>query len=130
MIIKVHYDSKSGDILGFYPDSINYPCIPEPNIEINEDTWQDCFENQRLRAVDIKNKKIITVAPSAPTKEQLLTQIRFTRNKLLAASDWTQLPDNTLTAEQKVDWAKYRQELRDMPTACDPYNPVYPVSPE
>lgn len=32
---------------------------------------------------------------------------------LLRDSDWSQLPDVPLTAEQKQAWADYRQELRD-----------------
>jgi IS1 family transposase len=35
------------------------------------------------------------------------------RDEKLQASDWTQLPDVPLTAEQKAEWATYRQELRD-----------------
>jgi hypothetical protein len=33
---------------------------------------------------------------------------------LLAESDWTQLPDVPLSAEQKTAWATYRQQLRDI----------------
>jgi hypothetical protein len=36
------------------------------------------------------------------------------RNYYLQSSDWTQLPDVPLSDEQKREWAKYRQELRDM----------------
>lgn len=39
--------------------------------------------------------------------------VRYARNQLLFASDWTQLPDAPLTAEQKEQWNLYRQELRD-----------------
>ena len=37
------------------------------------------------------------------------------RNRLLAGSDWTQLPDNALTDSKKAEWATYRQALRDLP---------------
>lgn len=40
--------------------------------------------------------------------------IRARRNGLLASSDWTQLPDAPLSAEEKQSWAEYRQILRDM----------------
>ena len=39
------------------------------------------------------------------------------RNKLLADSDWTQLPDVPLTDEQKTAWQTYRQALRDITSA-------------
>lgn len=34
------------------------------------------------------------------------------RNALLAVSDWTQLPDVSIS--DKTDWATYRQQLRDL----------------
>ena len=37
------------------------------------------------------------------------------RNFLLMDSDWTQLGDVQLTAEQKALWVTYRQKLRDIP---------------
>lgn len=42
---------------------------------------------------------------------------RATRNALLAASDWSQLPDAqaAMSDRKKKAWLKYRQELRDNP---------------
>jgi hypothetical protein len=45
-----------------------------------------------------------------------ILQVRNQRNQLLAQSDWTQMADSPLTAEQKAAWAVYRQQLRDLPT--------------
>ena len=39
---------------------------------------------------------------------------RETRDWLLAASDYTQLPDVYFNAGVKSQWATYRQQLRDM----------------
>jgi hypothetical protein len=58
-----------------------------------------------------------------------MENIRKVRNNLLAQSDWTQLSDVALTEDQKSDWKKYRQELRDLPENCDPKNPIYPSIP-
>jgi len=59
----------------------------------------------------------------AATKQQWATLYRV-RNDKLAASDWTQLPDVLLTAEQVTAWREYRQALRDWPdTVTDPWNP-------
>lgn len=41
-------------------------------------------------------------------------KIRSHRNKLLSETDWTQLPDNSLSQEQKDQWVGYRQKLRDI----------------
>lgn len=39
---------------------------------------------------------------------------REKRNKLLADSDWTQMPDSPLTDEAKTSWATHRTALRDL----------------
>lgn len=55
------------------------------------------------------------------------TAIRTERNKRLADSDWTQLPD---APADKTVWAAYRQELRDVTSQTDPFNIVWPVAPD
>ena len=41
--------------------------------------------------------------------------MRKIRDSLLAASDWTQMPDSPLTDDERAAWATYRQALRDAP---------------
>lgn len=56
--------------------------------------------------------------------------VRGKRNLLLSQSDWTQLPDAPLTAEQRQEWSKYRQDLRDLPqTFENAEDVVYPEGP-
>jgi hypothetical protein len=55
-----------------------------------------------------------------PTDDELRQAMRALRNRRLAASDWTQLPDNGLTDEQRAAWATYRQQLRDAPANWTP----------
>lgn len=55
------------------------------------------------------------------TNEHGLFELRMERDKLLAESDWTQMPDSPLTDSQKTSWATYRQALRDM---TDTYSTV------
>jgi hypothetical protein len=57
-------------------------------------------------------------------------EVRAERNRLLAESDWTQLADVVLTDEAKLEWATYRQELRDI-TAQEgfPFDVTYPTKP-
>jgi hypothetical protein len=43
--------------------------------------------------------------------------MRIVRNRLLADSDWTQLPDAQC---DKTAWATYRQALRDFPATWKP----------
>ena len=48
-----------------------------------------------------------------------LEDLRETRNKLLAESDWTRMDDNGLDDDDREIWAIYRQELRDLPESLD-----------
>ena len=44
-----------------------------------------------------------------------LRDLRATRGTLLLSSDWTQVNDSPLTDEKKLEWAVYREALRDVP---------------
>lgn len=92
-----------------------------PNIKIVDITNMN---PQPEEGWDWDGKKAVPPPPVDPMPE-----IRERRNYLLAACDWTQLPDAALTPEQKAAWAVYRQQLRDFPAVCDPNNPVWPVPP-
>ena len=72
---------------------------------------------------------IIPMDLSNPSDENIATAIRGWRNRELAASDWTQLPDVDLA--NKWDWAVYRQALRDMMAQNeDPKLIVFPEPPK
>lgn len=72
---------------------------------------------RRLIVVPPDDQRILTV-------DLVLThQQREMRNKMLAACDWTQLLDSSLSAEKKAEWATYRQTLRDI--TADPLFPTY-----
>lgn len=53
--------------------------------------------------------------------------IRCQRDGMLAASDWTQLPDAPIDRQA---WAVYRQALRDITNADDPFDITWPAKPE
>lgn len=59
--------------------------------------------------------------------EQMWSEVRASRDKLLVQSDWTQLPD--VPTVLKTSWATYRQALRDITSQTDPAAIVWPVSP-
>lgn len=57
-----------------------------------------------------------------------ILRIKNWRNDQLTSSDWTQLSDVDLA--NKLDWAVYRQALRDLPQqGPDPKLWVFPVPP-
>lgn len=49
-------------------------------------------------------------------KYKALAKLRYFRDIELKDSDWTQMPDNSLTDEKRQEWANYRQQLRDLPS--------------
>lgn len=59
----------------------------------------------------------------------LALDVAMKRQKLLAASDWTQLPDVAIA--NKAAWAAYRQELRDITTQAGyPTEITWPTPPQ
>jgi hypothetical protein len=57
--------------------------------------------------------------------------LRVERDKRLAKTDWTQIPDSPLDADKKAEFATYRQALRDITetyTSLD--DAIFPVEPE
>lgn len=53
--------------------------------------------------------------PVAVPAEQAASLARALRDRLLTASDWTQMPDAPLSEEVRNAWAEYRQALRGVP---------------
>jgi hypothetical protein len=59
-----------------------------------------------------------------------VSDVTLKRQKLLYASDWTQIPNGPLTSAQQSAWATYRQELRDIPAQSGyPFNVIWPTPP-
>jgi len=63
-----------------------------------------------MRQVDAG--EIVVEPDPGPSEEQLATAARSQRDRLLAESDWTQVPDAPVDQQA---WAEYRQALRDVP---------------
>lgn len=75
------------------------------------------FENGQFTALPVQS----------PPLESYMDELRAERDRRLAESDWTQLPDAPVDAEL---WRPYRQTLRDFPaTVKDPTRPLWPVPP-
>lgn len=94
------------------PDNVHYYTVGTP-YQDSDETWVVGFiQNQRLQA-------------------DAEASIREKREKLLVASDWTQMPDSPLSGEKKTEWATYRQSLRDVSSQEGfPYNVTWPTKPE
>lgn len=88
--------------------------IPADAIEIS------AAEHEALFAAQAEGKAIVELdgRPQAvepqPDLETIAASNRLRRNKALAASDWTQLPDSPLSETERAEWKAWRQELREL----------------
>jgi len=67
-----------------------------------------------LTAAEVTAMEEQAVAWEAGAFDRAMADLRSKRNRLLAASDWTQLTDTTLTSSEKSQWMNYRTELRNL----------------
>ena len=68
-----------------------------------------------------------TAEELAEVEAEAWRNLRTERNRLLVASDWTQVADAPV---DNLEWAGYRQALRNLPAnTTDPTNPVWPTPP-
>lgn len=92
----------------------DYPPRPHPACQWTGSAWVDPRTPAQL------------AAETAAKWEAM----RNERNALLAACDWTQVPDVPLSLIEKTAWAAYRKKLRDLPAkTADPANPAWPTPP-
>ena len=131
----LNYDETAGEIKGFYSDEI-HSTIPEPNIEITEEVWQNLIANNGKYKIDIEALEIVEKPPYILTNDELLKVIRAKRDKVMNETAWIFQRQLTGTAAQKLSetdyqlWLDYWAALRNFPTTCDPRNPVWPTQPE
>lgn len=76
-----------------------------------------------VRALTAEEKA--ELAKNKPSAEQLREVARQQRNKLLANTDWTQLPDAPVDS---AAFSEYRQALRDL-DLTDPEKIKWPTKP-
>jgi hypothetical protein len=67
------------------------------------------------------------IPPPPPSDKEVADQVRAERDRLLAASDWTQVADAPVN---KLAWSTYRKALRDLPKQEGfPHSVVWPKKP-
>jgi len=119
-----------GNPTGFYFEAVHGSKIPAEAITISDEDYLAYVQGQQWRRDPISGQRITAPLPPPPTNAELLIDIRAERNRRLSDSDWSQMPDAPLSADQLEEWRVYRQELRDFPEICDPANPVWPEMPK
>lgn len=91
--------------------------IPADAVEVSEEAYAALMEAQAAGAAIITRNGGPAAGERVPDPAELEAARRRQRDRLLAESDWTQLPDSPLSAEQRLAWAAYRQALRDLDMA-------------
>jgi hypothetical protein len=88
--------------------------LPADAVEIGEERYGQLMQAQAEgKAITVLGGRPVAVerVPDAAERDQ---SRRRERDRRLAASDWTQLPDSPLDAAARTAWALYRQALRDL----------------
>lgn len=120
--------NEEGKYKGFYPTDVwDIKDIPTENrIQLTREQW---LEGVTLNCRVIDGVHTVIEPTQEDIDNRAYAVLRENRDRLLSASDWTQMPDSPLTNEQKQAWAAYRQSLRDLPATVDINNIVYPEKP-
>lgn len=114
---------------GFYNSNV-HAVMPEDVFEISDDLYKTLMEGQSLgKAIAYKSRKLQLIDYVDPPKTW--DQIRRRRDTKLSNCDWTQIPDNQLSEDDRALWREYRQKLRDVTELfSDPDDVVWPMSPD
>lgn len=100
---------------------------PPPYDEATQDVESDApsfVDGQWLQSFKVVNLSEAQKEEKAARKSNL---VRQERNTKLTESDWTQLPDAPV---DKLEWAPYRQALRDISGQTGfPWSLTWPVNP-
>ena len=101
--------------------------------ELTKQSLSDCDFIEGEYPADIwrfQNGKPVKISDAQLSQAMLERQwglLRSQRDAMLAACDWTQVPDAPV---DQAAWAAYRQALRDLPSnTVDPANPDWPTPP-
>lgn len=111
----------------FYSTELDYPNLPTDVVAITDQQHREL-----LHILNMQNKDVVYSDGKFSSKERVYVPtwdyIIAKRNRLLKASDYTQMPD---WPGDKVAWATYRQQLRDIPqNFTNAEDVVFPTPPE
>ena len=114
---------------GFYLEGV-HTTMPEDVFPIKLEEYQTLMEGQSLGKTIVYKKRKLQLADLV-VPERTWDQVRDRRASLLSRCDWTQMPDNQLSEEDRVLWREYRQALRDITEAFTKANDVvWPLAPD
>lgn len=114
---KSEADRKAGKRPVMVP---NPDCrIPDAAKEISQEQFDKLMAAQSAgKQIIMRGGKPASAQPARDPAEHVAAR-RRQRDRLLAASDWTQIPDSPLDETQRAAWRDYRGALRDLDMAAD-----------
>ena len=109
----------NGDLLTFYMLEHNFPEEACKNLDyFMTNYWYDMSAGDFVKVKSEKPNDYAIYESETETwtwdAASVLTDIRRERDGRLGRSDWTQLSDTNLTADQKAEAVNYRRALRDI----------------
>jgi hypothetical protein len=126
--MKYAHVDNNGQILGWYDQEIHTD-IPEPNVEVSEEVWQNSINHSHNTIIDG-----VTSQVDHRSTEQKASDARMYRDQLLQAEvdpvvtnplRWAELS----STEQQA-WADYRTALLNVPQQTSfPEDIVWPTKP-
>ena len=84
--------------------------------------------NYKIETVDWDGTQFLVRAYNFDELQAQYAKVREQRIQLLQACDWTQIADYDLGADRDA-WAAYRQALRDLADAPNPFDLTWPQPP-
>lgn len=104
-------------------DAAMFNCIPVQPAEQPAEDHTKNFERSAHLVDGVWEELWIESAATAEEIDERCAAkaeaMRLERTEKLGESDWTQLADAPLTSEEQVQWASYRQQLRDLPEQAE-----------
>lgn len=107
-----------------HPEETCTTRVEYAGVELVNGQWQDAWQ--------IKPKYDDSTQQSICEAECLQSEwgtVRGERDRLIAMTDYTQLPDTPITSASRAEFVTYRQQLRNITAQSDPYNIVWPTPP-
>jgi hypothetical protein len=84
--------------------------------------------NPKLETIDWDGTQFLVRPYNFDELQAQYAKVRERRIELLQSCDWTQIADYDLGADRDV-WAAYRQDLRDLADAANPFDITWPQPP-
>ena len=126
--MKYAHIDDNGQILGWYDQEL-HQSIPEPNVEVSEEVWQNAIDSSHNTIIDG-----VTSQVDHRSEEQKAQSIRTMRDELLI-SEVDPIVTNPLrwaelSSTEQQAWADYRTALLNVPQqASFPEDIVWPTKP-